>query len=156
MSPTTDLIALTVVSMLIILVIAITVKTAAEYGYDPIYAIILSFAQGFLGSLCVVLFAKGVSPFVHGVRIPFKTFLYLWPVCTVILVPFIARAFEISGNVIVDSLLAGAGVTLFAAVMGTGFHRVLHEGAWAKTAELWVYIALFMAVAIRAIIWALE
>ena len=151
-----ELVAFTIVSAFIVSLIAFLARVAIDYGYDQFIAILLSFVLAFLASLCVILFIQGFTPFVTGVRIPLKAFLIIWPVCTVPLVPLVARRLEISGNVVIDSLLVGGALALFSAIMGTGWHRLLDGGECSGPLQAWLFLALFMGVFIRALIWALQ
>ena len=152
--PMTDLIIATIGAIILIGAVAFILKTTIDESPCP-YPAMVSFILGFIAAICIIAFFKGILPFVHGMRIPFKAFIIFWPMCSVPLVPLVSNI-EITGNVIIDAIVVGAGFMLFASIAGTGFWVILNEGHWAKLGQVWIVLSFFVAIIIRAILWALE
>ncbi|MFA5033506.1 MAG: hypothetical protein WC614_10870 [bacterium] len=150
------LINATIFSILLVVAVAVFIFVTSKTGPDLISSVLFSLATGLLIGACIVFFCKGFIPFFRGIHIPFKGILIIWPICSVILVPFVGYNVEITGNVVLDVLLSGGLLALWIAVMGTGYAVTLHQGCWGKVLQSMTFIGLFLGVIIRAIFWALE
>ena len=101
-------------------------------------------------------YIKGFNPFFQGLRLPGKAFLMLWPLCALCAIPQIGR-FEITGNVIVDALILGLFNVLAASLITAGCIALEKNTEIDKgLITVWLIGSFFLAVIIRAIIWALE
>lgn len=153
--PTGALIAFTVVSMAVVLAIAFLVKRNYEWPMGSLPTTMLSFILGFMAALCIIAFFKGVIPFFKGIHIPFNAILILWPMCSVPLVPIISRI-EITGNVIIDAIIAGAVFVVLITFMASGLWNIFQGEHISGLLQFWMFLSFFASIGIRAIFWALE
>lgn len=156
MNPTIEtLIFDTIISILMVLSVAIFLFVMFKTGQDLLSSILFSLATGISIAACIVVFFKGIVPFLHGVHIPFKGILILWPLCSAPLVPFVGYNVEITGNVIVDSIIIGGALSLFIAIMGSGNTAISYQECWGKMLQVITCLGLFFGVAVRAVFWAM-
>lgn len=153
--PTAALITFTIVSIGLVLTIAFMAKRTIEFRLESFHTTMVSFLLGFIASLCIIAFFKGFIPFFKGIHIPFNVILILWPMCSVPLVPIISKI-EITGNIIIDAIIAGAVFVIFIAFMGTGLWNIFNGGHFSAIFQTWLVLSFFMSIGIRALFWALE
>ena len=153
--PTAELIAFAILAIGLVLTIAFIAKRSYEYPLDSFPTTIVSFLLGFIAALCIIAFFKGFIPFFKGIHIPFNVILILWPMCSVPLVPIISKV-EITGNIIIDAIIAGAAFVIFIAFMATGLWNIFNCGHFSVIFQVWLVLSFFVSIAIRALFWALN